>query len=566
MDMGQFPPGHTPFPDDYPGAPSPHNFDEGRRSPFEHYDDTRPKGNKKKDQKGNVDKSPLVETELVGYSFYKEEPLPGQKRSWARVGRRSMPFDSKRLLALVKEHRKQTRSGPAKDWADLGNKQQGIINRVLEEHKTNEKNVNADWVMVAVMRTVDRHLTKASETVRMQVILKRFDKREGKIGGGSGVKATGANDHNIIDLADPLPTKKADKGNKKNKKNQVDEPFNIGDETPGFGALPYDQYQPQGAQQQNPNPMFDQPHRDLPMNDLPPGSIPINPQYDNLPPPQTQHPQIPYQGHPFQPNAEFANPDQHLPVLDNGHEMPRARVQTRPSTPHHRRSSSAQRVRRLEDELEDLRKDNNNLHDDLESVRNKVENWNFSNDGSQYEDDVFSQPCSGGYSTPPSEFSFDNGPRGSLHRRKSFARQFDQLESPSRSREHRYRAEREQSYRSQRYRDGRVNIQPAYTHYHREIRYSPERERPRYSKLPRLVRSSTVDDYPQGRFAEPAIMPPRIQPRLAELADFNDQSRPRKSRRHFDFDYQESPYENWPREGVPIGSPRRQRRKTNYHA
>lgn len=585
MGPGGFIPSGFTANNDFPRVSSPLPFDGHQRSSLNFVeplqDDIGAKGSKKKDKKGNVDKSPLVEKELVGYSFQKAPALPGQQSTWARVGKRELPFDSKRLEAMVKEHRKRTRAGPTDDWAQLGPRQQGIVNRVLEEHRSNEKNANAEWVMVAAIRNVQRHFARASETVRMQVILKRFDKREAKIGTRTGVLATGVyNDTEIIDLADPSPTKKAENGNKKKKSHQAENSPIGFEDLPGFGNQPYvEQQQPGGHQQHDAQPrhsdppqhfeqpkhfdqpqhfdpsqnfdqLFDQGHQFPSMNGPRPVVAPFNQPVENRPPSLLQH-QDPFTVHPFQPNPEFAHPGQYSPMLGARHDLPRARIQSRPSTPHRPRSSSARRLRQLENVVQDLRQERNNLQEDLESVRDKIENWRLSSDGSQYEDDVFSQNLSGGYSTPPSETSFDNRARENLRRRKSSAQRADRTFSPSRSRERGYRAARKHNCHYQHYRDGRVYIQPAKTYPRREERYSFERERPRYVRPPRLHRSNTIDDYPPNPVPESAYTPPLSQPRLTnypegyELADFNDHRRARQLRRRGDFDLHHGVYENW---------------------
>lgn len=127
-------------------------------------------------KKAKADKKAFepVETMFEGTMLEKAEPLIGGKLTWARVGKRSLPFDEKKLVALVREHRQQTRSGPAADFSRLSSNQQGVITRLIEERQLQEKNGDADWILVDVVRYgVPHFFTRPMDVRKLRVILKR---------------------------------------------------------------------------------------------------------------------------------------------------------------------------------------------------------------------------------------------------------------------------------------------------------------------------------------------------------------------------------------------------------
>lgn len=239
----------------------------------------------------------------------------------------------------------------------------------------------------------------------------------------------------------------------------------------------------------------------------------------------------PFVGNPFTPNPQFMPGPEFMPPGPfesprmgghgdgDGGRFPRARAALRSPSPRRKRSKSAKRIRQLEDEVEDL--------------KDKVENWHVSSGSSAEGDSVFSRPSGGSFTPPSTPPLSDAGPRGSLHRRKSFDR----------------RPEYRRETRDRRYRDERAEVRPAQTHRPRparyltersrqspeRIQYSPERSRYRQERPRYLERAVTYDDYPQGRAAEPRFVP-RMQPqrRLTDyeeaydVADFDDQYRRRR--------------------------------------
>ncbi|EMC97906.1 hypothetical protein BAUCODRAFT_22779 [Baudoinia panamericana UAMH 10762] len=454
----------------------------------------------------------FVEPELKGYMLEKVEPLLGQKLSWARVGKRKLPFDEAKLESLAKGHRLRTRTGPASDYKLCTGNQRGIIDRLIAEHQRLEKQTNAIWVLHDVQRFGTWHW-RSLEVKQIQVILRRQDVNATKPGARLGNVSSSYQFGEIIDLADPIPTKK------KNRKNhhahddglQPIDPFG-----PGIPALEpdHDQYaSQQQPQHQMPMPMpipMPQPGLPDPLY-APLGALPVNPGV----------PQSPYQPdsygppNPFMPQPNVMVPgqyDQHY--AGDEQRWPSARIVTRSPSPIRRRSSSARRLRRLEKDV----------REGFDDLNRKIDSWHISSDsseGQQENDSVFSPPRSGGSFTPPSTPPGSDAmyPRGSLHRRDSFG---------ARRGEKRY------------YGNGRVEVQPAYTYQPRQGRRSPD-DRRRNERVPRLHRAQTYDDYPNGRAVEPRYLPiPRVQRRLTNYeeaypnANFGEQYRRRAGRDQYD--------------------------------
>lgn len=521
------------------------------------------------DQRRRKDKKSMepVEVRYEGYILQRAEPLGDQKPTWARIGKRELPFDSQKLQALVKEHRLKTRSGPATDFTQLNANQQGVINRLIEERKQSERDLAADWILVDIQKMGIRHFTRPMEVKKIQIILKRQKKKDAKTGDRTVPgSANTFQSFEIIDLTEPLISQKAGKGKKSGKKQQDDGIMDVLDDSFGLGmqglgqdtgysqgvSNTHGQGNPQGhfqdqfhAPSHNQQPAF--PPQQAPFGGQvempqypppPPGAFPVEPQYQQPVSP-------PFAGNPFMPNPELRQPghfESPFPEHDHGGgrgQRRRARAAMRSPSPRPRRSSSARKLKQLEGEVEDL--------------KDKMENWHVSS-GSSAEggDSVFSGPQSGRSFTPPSTppLSDAGRPRGSLHRRKSFDRR---PEYRTQARDRRYSdevAEVRPAYTAQSRGTRRVSETPRYSS--ERPRYSPDRsrypqarpqyslekpryrqERTRYVAEPRLQRSITYDDYPVGRAAEPRYAP-RIQRRLTdyeedhEIANFNDQNRRRR--------------------------------------
>lgn len=487
----------SPFPEDRGGS----------RDVWDDYDDQDivPQKNKNKN-KGNKkeDKTP-VELKYEGYMLEKAEPKRGEKYSWARIGKRALPFDDPKLVAIIKEHRKRTRKSPQHDFSQLTSNQAGVIDRLIADRKLYEKNKNADWVLADVQKFGKYHWTTV-DVKKIQVILKRIDKNQIK----SGEHTTKGSSKSyqwteIIDLAEPLERKKNDNnkdGKKGKKKSQSVEDLTLLDGDPlglGLGPPPqrHDNHNHNQQHQQFAQPM-------MPPPPPVPGAIPVDPHGPFPPgPPPMQHPhpsaRHPLQGHPFQPHDQFAAPGQFdpPPMHDHDYPHPQDRNRSRSNSGPNRRPSARRPSAgpRRYSQMEDY------------DLNEKLDRWGFHNDsseGSYEDDDVFSPPLSelrdfSPPSSPRSQFS-EGMARGSLERRKSYGRDL------------RYHPK----YRSHKYRD--VEIEPEYSYRSGDRRYSRDSRR---NSRPGLSRIVTYDDYPNGKAAEPRYLPPppRPQRRLTDYAD-----------------------------------------------
>ena len=503
------------------------------------------------------DKTPVGD-KYEGYMLERANPRgTGEKLSWSRVGKRALPFSEKKLYEIMRAHRKRSGKTSEEDFAALSSNQRGIIDRLILDRKLNEKNKNADWVLVDVQKDVSWKW-RTVDVRKIQVIIKRYDKNQAS---GTGNHAAGGGKTSyqfgeIIDLSEP-PEKKKDHNNngkdgakKPRKPNNLDnldnldilgDPLGLG----GFGPPPREQNHGHGH---GPPHGHNQPmHNDLfagqPMPP-PPGPLPGPP-----PPPMhnlngfgpnTPIPFGPNHGpgprmieHPFQPNPEFAVPDPYESPPMHGQEFPHphmggARVRTRSHS--QRRKSSTRRpsvdprvVEEMQDEIEQLKEERYQRNE--REARSRMDRFRFGSEGSEEsydEESIFSPPPSDGRSfTPPSsprsQFS-ERMARGSLERRHSSR---DPRSLPR--------------YRSNGYKYREVEVEPAYTHRNDSRRFSPDRRR--HSSRPRLHHSQTHDEYSTGggqRFLPPA------QPRRLTDAAYDDEraeyDQRRRRRRSTTFD------------------------------
>ena len=484
----------------------------GNKDMFDVYDDfdQAPKKNKKKVP---------VEIQLEGFMLEKAAPKPGEHSSWARVGRRPLPFDSKALIDIAKKHRRQSRGTIDEDFKQLSSNQQGVVNRLLEERRRKEKTKNADWILYDVQRN-GKWGWRSVDIKKIQVIIKRVDKNI-PLKNGEYVKSAVKNqyhDAEIIDLAEATNVgKKKDKKMKKSK--SLDDLFDHDDM--GILPLPRDHGRSNSNHNQfdipmprDTRPQFDQMQMPPPPPNHPPaGAYPLDHNGPGLMPPPFPPPQFPPQQfnqpyptsarqsftnvNPFTPNSDVASPIQFdLPPMNDpqwphphGNGMERARTRSRSRERRHstRRPSigvDTSAMRRLENKIDDL---------SLAMDGRK----HMGSEESEYEDEsMWSNPSDGRSWTPPSSpqsYFSDHKARGSLDRRRS-----------SSSRDPRYHAR----YRSHRYHDAEVVPASSYRSDHRH--YSPEYRRG--SNRPSVVHSRTYDDYPVGSAAEPRYLPAAPQP------------------------------------------------------
>lgn len=457
----------------------------------------------KKPKKKKDDKTP-VDIKYEAYSLERASPRHGERLSWARVGKRALPFEDKKLVNIVKQHQNQTRRSAEDDFSRLTSNQQGVINRLILERKQHESNNNAEWVLVDVQRFGKWKSWTTYDVKKLQIVLKRHGKDQMKVGEhtASGGGSNSYHHFDIIDLADPIEDKKKDKKGKKDK--SLDDHLDLLDDL-GPPPPPHHGNGPPG----NHRDPWDQVPGPPPPGPPPP---PIDHQFQQGFPPQFP-PQFqpgfqpPIHGNgfnPFQPHPQFAAPGQFETPPMNGaefphmhrHESARRRSQSRPRQQSARRRSSS--AKRRTDKVENWRRDNSSQEDyDEESI------WSHG----LSEDRSFTPP-----SSPRSGFSeaMPRG-RGSLSRRNSSARPY--------------------KYRSDRYRDS--EIQPAYTYRDDGRHYS--RDAGRYSRRA----SVHQDDYPAGGAAIPRYIPAPEPPRRPlprrltynnDPYDYNDLDDVRRSR------------------------------------
>ena len=115
-------------------------------------------------------------TTYHGYMFQKAEAEFGQSKSWARVVKNEMPIGNDDLLARI---RKNTRKGVAvlDQYESLTPTKRTQIDLLLEEKKKAEKDPRYDWNL-ASLTTEEKNVGRTGkETVSMQVILKRHQRK-----------------------------------------------------------------------------------------------------------------------------------------------------------------------------------------------------------------------------------------------------------------------------------------------------------------------------------------------------------------------------------------------------
>ena len=504
-----------------------------------------PKRSKKdKKDKDKSGKNTPVELRYEGYMLHKITPDAGAKPSWARVGKRAIPNDSDTLYARAMDHRKKTGMGPVTYFQRLSPNQQGVVDRLVTQRKSEEKDKNADWILydvAKVEKTVRLGLLRnGRETVALRVILKRQDKNLTKSTDKTARSAEMTYEkYDIIDLTQPLQEKKESKKDKKKKRDDgLDGLVDVDDPLADLGIDDIPPPPREGSRHREHSE-----HRER-RAEMPPypedpwaGQRPVDPfaQQGGPPPgaiPVHGYPQQPYHPNPFQPNPEFGRPEQFSWRPDDDDDddsrarsRPRPRVRTR--SPAARRRSSTRRA-------SEERRRSRAIENRLEDINAKIDRMNMANDesseGTRDSASVWSPAPSGRSFTPPStppqspKFR-EPRPRGSLQRRMSSGDPRGPGYLP------RYRGDR-------RYRDERVEIEPAYSYRsdRDRARYLPER---RYSEArrPPLLHANTYDsDYPDNR-AEPRYVPQRRLTNFAEAHDEADWEVPRRDRRDSGIDY-----------------------------
>ncbi|KXT07095.1 hypothetical protein AC578_2467 [Pseudocercospora eumusae] len=513
---------------------------------------------KNKNGKNKNDKNSSVETSYEGFYLERAEPLAGERRSWARVGRRAMPFDDAKLAEMSRKHRALTKIGPAKAFSALNSSQQGVVGRLIADHQANEKNKDAEWVLDYVKPTIEKdYWRRVTRCTKIAVIIRR-QQRNGPLkdsqGYAKGTATYAAGE--IIDLLDPLPKKKEEKGDKKgmkkNNKHQdihdidhiigdgpISDPFASLGRDPIVDVPPHVPHQGGRHGNQQPPPM--QPFGP------PPGAIPVGaPLPPPLFPPHEQHPR-PHSGHganPFQPHREFDTPDLYEEHRGFAPDLGRnPRLQAR--TPVHMddegrrsrsRARSASRRRddkfRRQQEMEDQREEDRQQREEdrrqqranqrrietkmdelgarfeeleLQSPQNKVNAWH-SRDSSSEESYRrgrrdrrefwgHDNDTRASFTPPSSPGRSEIYPSGSLGGRRVSKEDRD------------FRGYPQERRRSAGYRDAQAFIEPHNSNSRRNLRrqidWPPRAPSPgRYMRRPPLIHAATFDDYPREPVAQ----------------------------------------------------------------
>lgn len=150
-----------------------------------------------------------TETRYEGYMLERAEPASRAKYSWARVGKRSLPFGDKILVEMVKNHRQRTQTTPQQDFESLTSNQQGVIERLIRQRQQDKSNQRVEVELVDVQRFGTWHPSPVNGRTkivkRIQIIIKRISKYKVM---RDTEKSSGFNNiyDETIDLADP-PTK-----------------------------------------------------------------------------------------------------------------------------------------------------------------------------------------------------------------------------------------------------------------------------------------------------------------------------------------------------------------------
>lgn len=463
------------------------------------------KDKKDKDGKGTKKRGPPVEIHYEGYILEKLDPYPGEKSTWARVGKRSMHLGEKRLQDIVKLHRQKTGKTPQKDLLTLSSNQQGIINRLLAQQQRSEKHKQAEWILANVEPVYKGVWSK--EVKKLQVILKRQERFQ--IQDQNKLKRSESKSYeqfDIIDLDEPLKPKKKDNNRNNNGNNndrnirrtQSFEDLDYVEDRHGHGGhgrgLGIDNMPPpppppppgQGFQQMHNNNWGAPPPPPPPMNHFE--------QNAPFPPPPggfARHPSMrgeqPFQnGNPFQPHPDIGMPGgfDSNSLDDDYQHSPRDRHRSvsQPRRSSMRRKSVGAR------EFDELR-------DSVNVLTDTIRNMQVSDGSSQdsYEDEMWSRDGRGfSDASAPTRYS-----RGSLERNRSRNRP---------------------RYRSHRYSD--ADIEPHYSTGGGR-RFSTS-SRPRPGRPNVLHRAETYDDYPMGRGAEPRYVPQRRLTNWEERYDYED--------------------------------------------
>ena len=165
----------------------------------------------KYDTKVVVDSRGNLPTTYHGYIFQKAEPDFGQPRTWARVVRNEMPISNNDLLDRVKKHQRKGVS-VLKQFESQTATKRTQIDRLLDEKRKVEKDPRYEWTL-ASLTTEEKNVGRTGkETVSMQVILRRQQKK------GVGLAKNDQKGHTgvIVDIHAPKKETKNQQGDRQN--------------------------------------------------------------------------------------------------------------------------------------------------------------------------------------------------------------------------------------------------------------------------------------------------------------------------------------------------------------
>ena len=150
----------------------------------------------------------VLATTYCGYIFQKAEPEYGQpKKTWARVMKNEIPISGDDLLARVRKHQRKGVS-VLKQYESLTPLKRTQVDRVLEEKRRADKDPRYEW-NIASLSTEERNIGRSGkETVSMQVILRRQQKKGLSLGNSDQKGLSGV----IVDIHAPKKETKNQQG------------------------------------------------------------------------------------------------------------------------------------------------------------------------------------------------------------------------------------------------------------------------------------------------------------------------------------------------------------------
>ncbi|KAI4132901.1 MAG: hypothetical protein LQ347_002392, partial [Umbilicaria vellea] len=149
----------------------------------------------------------VLPTTYHGYIFEKAEPDYGQPKTWARVVKNELPISDEDLLARVRKYQRKGVS-VLKQYESLTLLKRTQVDRVLEERRKADRDPRYEW-NIASLSTEERNIGRTGkETVSMQVILRRQQKKGLSLGNSDQKGLSGV----IVDIHAPKKESKNQQG------------------------------------------------------------------------------------------------------------------------------------------------------------------------------------------------------------------------------------------------------------------------------------------------------------------------------------------------------------------